>query len=222
MKKIILVFMSCCVSMTFLCGCSRYLDHGGRVGVKIVGIGDVFQDDNGTFCLEEVAYAQSIESENAVYEDNDGGYLIVKMQFDFAKYQLKRCGVEIYDMSHERTYGDYCYRVNYFKTKIGSYDCSIKEDGDMYLGLLGTNMHINEEADEVRGKVYACFKLSTEIGEYLLDIKDNKYDFSELGLVGKDISIDLNDIRYPNTTYTIQTVIGCSFSELKFYETYRV
>lgn len=223
MKRGILVLISCCiVSMTFLCACykSRLIgsDWESKVSLSIVGIGDIFQDDNGTFCLEEVAYAKSIESGSTLYEDSDGGYLIVKMQVDFASYQLKECGVIIEDYSKPEITHRTNFWVNYFKNQHDEYQCFIQEDGDLHLELLGTNMHINESADKVCGKVYACFNLSVEIRDYLLDIRDGKYQINYCDSQF-DIDINLNDIRYQHTTHT---EIGCHFSELNFYETYQV
>ena len=219
MKKIILLLMSCgIVSLFFLCACFEVPNADGFASLVHVGIGDIFQDDNGTFCLEEVAYAKNIESENVLYDDNDGGYLIVKMQFDFASYQLKQCGVLIEDYSKPEAMTRTNFWVNYFKSELVEHDCTIKEDGDLYLELLGTNMHINEVAGEVRGKVYACFNLTTEVRDYLFDVKEGKYQINHSD-TQFDVNIDLNNIRYKNFT---TTEIGCHFTEINFYDNYQM
>lgn len=225
MKKIILILMSCCiVSISFLCACFESpiigRDWQSRASWATVGIGDIFQNDNGTFCLEEVAYAKSIESGNVVYEDNDGGYLIVKMQFNFANYQLKECGIIIEDYSKPEIMHRNVFWVNYFESKLAEHDCSIKKDGDLILELLGTNMHINEAEGEVRGKAYACFNLNTEVRDYLLDVKEGKYLIEhDESILQFDVNIYLNNIRYEKIK---TTEIGCLFTEINFYDNYQM
>lgn len=193
-----------------------------RLKVYEIGINTLYSDDNGTFCWKEIAYAKTILSKETLYESSRAGFIIVKAEFNFASYQLKKCGITLYDrLGPYPRQGNY-YRINYYQNEGGEYWCDIKNDGDLNLDItqsLSTDLNIYKEPKDVRGTAFLCFEIDNSIFDYLIymhtaELNDEEYRSSQ------DVNLEINDI-WKKEKYC-RTDIGCSFAEISFYDSYKI
>lgn len=205
-----------------------------RVGLYIVGIDTPYSDDNGTFCWREIACAKTILSGDNLYESSRAGFLIVKAEFNFASYSLRKYGIKLRGVSsdsqqeNEYMMRNSTYFLNYHENKEGAYECKVQEDGDLNLNItkaISADLHIFEEPGEVHGTAFLCIEINDFILDYLSYMHEMEMTGGEIqGYVQtpsyQDINIELNNIWKPEKY--ILTEIGCSFAEVNFYDSYEI
>ncbi len=216
--RIFVVTFLCCWILSFI-GCGENITGPPGVSLYPCGIGDTIEVDKGTLSLDEVAVAKEISKGTETYKSGKQGFLVFKMRFDFEMYSLKTCGVWIYGSAPD--YTDICLNYRHLEGREGM-DCPIEEDGDFNLAVstkLSADLHIKEAEGTVKGIVYLCFDLSSDVYEYLYERKYGELtdNLNSEGNSWSNISLYINDIRKTGIT---KVKIGGAFRLVSFTDRY--
>ena len=195
---------------------------GNPVVEVMIGLDEPFECPQGTFCLKDIFLTEEIRAGDQVYR-SETAYLVVRAEFDFESYSLRECGVTVYNYD-DHNEGSLYYRINYFRTERGRWSNEIGGSEDLDLPLteaLSTDLHLDGEPGPVRGTAWLCFRVPSEIKNYLYEQVGKGADMTWAEQFKCDVRLHLNDVYYPNP-YSANTVIGCRFDQIEICETYPI
>ena len=167
------------------------------------GIGDEYvnADETCKFTLREVTVAKTIEYGERVYEAKDYA-LIIRADVSYTNYALESFGITVSD-----------YRINYCDGKYLEERSVFDKQGDLLCDVsesLSNPYKFSAEKQNFSGTIFLCFKLKTEIYEYLRE------------RVAEEISSDTGgfalDLNFNGKTFVNDATvrIGCPAKSISF------